>query len=334
MKEMGNKVKKMKAPYVKEKCFPIFILVLMSILFPQSILASYDNISIEDITIIVMPEYTNHPHANNDEPTVLVGYHGTIVNQSPESISQGINLTLPVNKKNFFIGLAAHTLDETKESLQEIEVQMKKNSNKVTIIPEEPIDPGQSYKFVIEYYYHDISLTGNKKNFTYEYVADNNMDALNIIFFEPLGASDFSIQPTINQHSQDTMGINMYLYEVIQLKAGEKKVFDVSYEKKDNETTTSKIDDIAPNNNTSVQIQTNSSNNGGLSTNTIIAIVVISLIFLFTIMLLIFQKKKHKERESEIKATNRQQDKKKLRNMLANDEIDEQTYRKKMSELS
>lgn len=214
--------------------YPTIIAIFISFLIIPNYSIANTTTTIQDVTIIVMPEYNQHPKTDNSDPNVLIGYHGTIVNQSNQSIEEGFSIHVPLQDPDFWISLAAHVVSDIE--MEEVELKIDEKKQQVIIIPNEPIKPGDSFKFVIEYYYNPIRIE-NKKTFTYQYEAVSNHDIVNIIVFEPFKSKGFSVTPSTDKQGKDSMGINMHLYQYKDVKKGDRSVFDVSYEK-DNQVTT------------------------------------------------------------------------------------------------
>src|SRR5690625_3516348 len=82
-------------------CFLCIIIIAVSYP-PWLVMAGEDtHLVYEDLTIHLMPQYAEPEEWETDEPTVLVGIHGTLVNESEEPFSNEIRIPLPYEEPGF-----------------------------------------------------------------------------------------------------------------------------------------------------------------------------------------------------------------------------------------
>ncbi|MDF2946687.1 MAG: hypothetical protein K0S51_1366 [Bacillales bacterium] len=302
----------------------------------------------KSVAIQVMPEYDYPQNYPTDQPVVLVGYYGTMTNKTGSDYNGEIAIPLPVNEKYFQIYIAAEFPEENKPEVQR-PYKIDKEKGLITWKPSNPIKKDADYKFVVEYYSNPIEV-GDSKKFPFVYTAPANVDAIDILFFAPAKSTDFKTDIPATTVSKTDYNETLLAYQYKNLKAGEKKAFNVSYVKKDNSSTLSNIKQNPPEANQS------GSNTTTTESRPIIdavgaSIIGGSLIIMGFFIFLGYKQKgstppsksnvKHKnsstkQQQSAPKKNNSvsvMDEKKKLRKMLLNGEIDQETYELKLSKL-
>lgn len=160
-------------------------LLLWKPLFPLAAEEELNVLTMEELSIKVMPEFTYHPNDDKkDHPPLLIGYQGTMRNQSEQPQKGQIEIPLPMGDKNFRIGYAAdYSSDLTK--VYEIEYIMDPNKGTISWTTSEEIKPNDVYKFVIEFFTDTISVEKKKKTLSYQFKSFTDIGLFNVSFIEP-----------------------------------------------------------------------------------------------------------------------------------------------------
>jgi len=189
----------------------------------------------EELSIQVMPEFTTPEGWTIGQPAVLIGYHGKLINQTGQSYSGAIEIPIPTKEENLTIGYLAQYPKQGDE-LIELEAEMNREMGIIRWQPTKPIEKGQSYEFIIEYYFipqKDEGLT----TFSYSFIPETKIEKANILIYQPYGASEFKIRPFTDYRSTNDYGVPIYIYQYENLAQDQKKEFKISYVKEGTATT-------------------------------------------------------------------------------------------------
>lgn len=202
-------------------------------------------LKLEELNIQVMPEYAKHPKdTDNDNPPLLIGYHGTLMNTSDVAQKGQIEIPLPMNDEKFRIGFVADYSQDLKE-LNEIEYKLDKNTNTISWETTKNIQPNESYKFVVEYYTEQIKAKKDSKTLTYQFKSFADIGLASVVFLEPLKSSNFKLTPEADSHQENGYGMNMFLYQYQGLKPNEVKEFKLEYKRSEERTTMELMEEMA-----------------------------------------------------------------------------------------
>lgn len=218
----------------------MWMLILSFVLFPDTASAQDTEkapaMKMDELTIQVMPEYTYHPKDNKkDQIPLLVGYHGTLRNNTNEPQKGQIQIPLPVTEKNFKIGFVGdYSSDLT--AMYDINYELDTENGVISWETSEEIEPQGTYKFVIEYYTNSIEESKDKKALDYHFKAFSDIGIMSLVFVEPLQTESFTLEPAANSHQENSFGMNMFVYLEQGLKAGEEKTITLNYERQEKQT--------------------------------------------------------------------------------------------------
>ena len=288
--------------------------------------AKKDNpLKISNMEISVMPEY--------DTQDVLVLYTVNYVNTSNQVYNGEIRFPVSKGSTN---NIVIETATVNDNHLQ-VKVEDKGDFAEFVWQPTQPIQPNASYPIHLEYYYNPLPGTGNKA-FTYGLRTIMLVEQAKINVLQPQRASNFKMEPSGQLLGQNNQGFQVYGLNYFGLKPGEKKEFKVSYTK----------DDPNPSVQASAATQAGGqSGPEGESQLTSIAVVVplIALVAIIGIIAVkaadnreqispVAKRREQKQRGREAPDNkNLLKDKKKLRQMLLNGEISEDTYHELLAEI-
>jgi hypothetical protein len=323
-----------------------------------------DQFPYKEMQIQVMPEFDYPDKWPEDQPSLLVGYYGTFINKTGKDFNGEIEFPAPVNDKNFEIYLVAEFPSENEPEVQR-PFEVDKEKGVIKWKPGEAIKKDETYSFVVEYYTNPFEV-GDSKKFSYDYTSPTDTEKLDIIVYEPLKSTDFKIQPAPANTTESDYGEKLYIYQYTNAKKNDAVHLSVSYVKKDNKSTLSVLSEQAPkdenhnglNGNTATeQVLNNNTKSGSKQTDQPIigiggAIVIgISIIIAGAFVFLGLKAnsrssktsrpnsmktaKKSGQQKSFSKKDNHDVSarKKKLRTLLVNGEIDEETYQKELEKL-
>jgi hypothetical protein len=211
-----------------------FLLCLLLLLNPLIIVAAEENPNIlrmEELSIKVMPEFAYHPNdIEKENPSLLIGYQGTMRNRSEQPQKGQIEIPLPIEDKNFRIGYVADYSSDLSE-VYEIEYILDQEKGTISWTTSEEIQPNDSYKFVIEFYTDNIVAEKEKKSLSYQFKSFTDIGLFNVSFLEPLMAEKVVLNPAPEEKNThgDEKGVHLYFFQGV--KAGEEKSFTLTYER-------------------------------------------------------------------------------------------------------
>ncbi|WP_147532681.1 hypothetical protein [Bacillus marasmi] len=222
----------------KQKVALLVITCLMLIL-PNIAFANTNEpvLKMEELSIQVMPEYSFHPEDKKmDQSPLLVGLHGTLINNSDKPQKGQIEIPLPLKAKDFKIGYVAdYNRDQT--NMYEIEYEIDKNKGTIAWTTTEEVQPGELYKFVIEYYTNDIKVNKDNHTLSYKFESFADIGMVRVLFLEPLKTESFSLTPAAESHQENGYGMNMFMYQYQGMKPGDVKEYTLKYDRTETKTT-------------------------------------------------------------------------------------------------
>jgi len=194
--------------------------------------------SMEELTIQVMPEFAYHPNdQKKDHAPLLIGYQGSLVNNSDQPQKGQIEIPLPMEAKNFRIGYVAdYSVDLQKA--YEIEYIIDSEKGTISWTTSEEIAPKERYKFVIEYYTDSLKVHKEKKSLSYQFKSFTDIGLVNVTFTQPSKAKKMQLMPAPEEKQNHADGDNTFSYLFQNVKAGEEKSFTLTYERSETKPTT------------------------------------------------------------------------------------------------
>jgi len=198
----------------------------------------------KQLQIQVMPEFDYPKDWPKDKPVVLVGHYGTFINKSGKDYSGEISIKAPINEADFQVFLVADFPEANKPEVQR-PYEINKKDGTITWKPGTPIKKDAEYQFVIEYYYNPIKVGDNKK-FSYSFTSEADAEQVDIIFYAPIGATKVKVDKDPYSKTNSEYGEEVYHYQYAKMKAKESKEYTMSYVKKNNDSTVSKLNEATP----------------------------------------------------------------------------------------
>ncbi|MEH7250052.1 hypothetical protein V7114_25200 [Neobacillus niacini] len=216
-----------------------FIFSILLILNP-ALTAAQENeniLKMQELSIKVMPEFTYHPNdVNKENPPLLIGYQGTMLNQSEEPQKGQIEIPLPMEDKNFRIGYVADYSSDLSK-VYEIEYTINQEKGTLSWITSEEIQPNDIYKFVVEFYTDTIKVEKEKKSVAFQFKSFTDVGLFNVSLIQPLQAKNIELNPAPEEKKTHADEEGVYSYNFQGLKAGEEKSFELSYDRTETKTT-------------------------------------------------------------------------------------------------
>ncbi|RDU36139.1 hypothetical protein DRW41_13985 [Neobacillus piezotolerans] len=214
----------------------MMVLILPAAAFGEEI--ENGTLKLEELSIQVMPEFAKHPNDKETKrPPLLIGYQGSLINNTGKAQNGKIEIPLPVNEKNFRIGFVA---DYSSDLSQMFEINYELDLEKGIISWEtsREIAPNDQYKFVIEFYTDAIKTKGNEKTLDYSFKSFADITLVNLTILEPMNAGNVKLEPAATEAPHENpYGLNMHTYQIKGMKAGQEKEFKLSYDRKETKTT-------------------------------------------------------------------------------------------------
>ncbi len=322
---------------MRNKFFYISLLVCISLILPNVVSAQANSpmFAMEELAIQVMPEYSNHPEDKDaKQPPLLIGYHGTLMNKSDQPQQGMIEIPLPMDAKNFRIGYVAnYNRDQTQ--MNEIEYEVNKELGTISWVTTEQVQPGELYKFVIEFYTDQIKGKKNEKTLSYSFKSFADIGLVRILFLEPLKSENFRLTPAAESHQENGYGMNMFMYQIQGMKQNDQKEIQLGYQRSETKTTIDIMNEMG----NKTPAKGAEKKNETLSMGVIVG-GISGLTALFAIALLFFLKKKSQlavasatQIEVDVDSAQYQAKKKRLRGMLIEGSISEDEYNELLKKL-
>ncbi|WP_070120495.1 hypothetical protein [Bacillus marinisedimentorum] len=289
-------------------------------------------LQMEELSVQVMPEYAYHPKdKKRSEPAVLIGYHGTLMNTSDQAQKGKVQLPLPIGEKNFKIGFVADYSSDLQE-MTEIEYSLDKKNGVLSWTTTEKIQPGDLYKFVVEFYINPLTVQGDKKELAYSFESFADIGLLNIIFLEPLKSGEMKLDPAPEIHQENPYGMNMFIYQYQGIEPKEKKSFNLSYTRSTTKTTMELMEDMAGDSAKVTTVKPNETMPTGWVFGAVGATTVVS----GGVLVLLLKKRKrpsHRKGSPKGKSNELAEKRRQLRAMLAEEKISHQEYEELLKRL-
>jgi hypothetical protein len=221
------------------------IIILLSLLINPSFSSAEEGknpLSMEELSIKIMPEFAYHPNDVKKElPPLLIGYQGTMLNHSDQPQKGQIEIPLPMNDKNFRIGYVADYSNDLSK-VYEIEYIIDQEKGTITWTTSEEIQPNEVYKFVVEFYTDTINVEKEKKTVSYQFKSFTDIGLFNVSIVQPLKAKKVELTPAPEEKKThaDEEGVTSYNFQGIQ--AGDEKSFTLTYERSETRPSVELID--------------------------------------------------------------------------------------------
>ena len=174
-------------------------------------------LKISSMKASIMPEY--------DTSDVLVLYARTFVNTSEKPYTGEMRFPVPKGSTNNIVKETATNND----SHISVKVEDKGSYSQFVWQPAQPIQPGAGYPIHLEYYYNPIPGAGLKA-FEYRFPANIPVDKADFSISQPLKSTDLKIEPASPLLGQDKQGFQVYGF-TRSIKSGEEVVLKISYNK-------------------------------------------------------------------------------------------------------
>jgi hypothetical protein len=345
--------------------FVIITLILTNLAIPSASAAEsfpIEKFPYKEMQIQVMPEFDYPEKWPEDQPSLLVGYYGTFTNKTGKDFNGEIEFPAPVNDKNFEVYLVAEFPSQDKPEVQR-PFEINKEKGVVTWKPEKPIQKDKTYSFVVEYYTNPFEVKDTKK-FSFNYVNPIDTEKLDIVVYAPLKSEDFKVEPAATSTTESDYGEKLHIYQFTNMKKDEAINITATYVKKDNKSTLSAISEQTPPNDenhsgetATEQVLNNSGDSSkksddqpiiGMGGATVIGIsIIIAGVFVFmglkansrgskqtgTKSKSALKKPVVDKQVQKVSKKDTTDHKKKLRTLLINGEIDQETYEKELEKL-
>jgi hypothetical protein len=193
-----------------------FVLVSSSIALAQPLKAN-------ELFVHIWPEY--------DEPGVLVIYTGEVKNTSSEPFAGRVVLNIPKEVAR------AEMVCETEQGMLclPFEIKQMENYAQLSWIVSKPIQPGGVLPFMAEFYYDPFEGGDEKKSFTYKFSSSFDIDRITFEVKQPFNAADFKIEPAFDYVQEDNFGFKTYRYTLNNLVQGRNQEILISYTRESDE---------------------------------------------------------------------------------------------------
>jgi len=287
-----------------------------------------------------------------DDPRVLAILSGTLTNNSGQDFTGRAYFNVP---KDIEVKMACELINGGQHSCQPYELEDKGDYQVLSWKVTKTISPGQEYPFWLEYYYNPLQGSP-EKTMEFSFIPYYKTSELKLTVKEPLKSSNFKIDPAPTTTGQDGEGFRNDYYTFQNLDADNPVNLKISYTRSE---TKPSVEPLNPNAN-----QNNSSDPLGTSAwkkpEVLIPVVLFIIVLVAFIFYSLYYSKNqpptarvdriHREygdrgnggKGSGSKASGGRnsgispqaaREKKRIRQMLLDGEISEQTYRELIEEI-
>ncbi|MFZ3171367.1 MAG: hypothetical protein WA118_05245 [Carboxydocellales bacterium] len=330
---------------VRKRVIAILMTVAMLVLVLPAVpaLAAENGMVLKTSKVSVWPEY--------DDPRVLIIFEGTFVNTGSTDFNGKVYFNVHTGAQ---IGMACEIVDGGGHSCQPYTTEAKgEDTQSLSWKTTRAIKPGEEYPVFLEYYYNPIKGTSDK-TIDYTFQPSYKIEKLDLSIQQPLKAEKFSVNPAALSTSQDGEGFSNHNYTFTNKNANDQLNFKIAYTKTDPNPSKTK-----PENGNPAPQSTGGSSSGGsgssLGTNAYLqpGVLIPGALFLAVLVgFIVFAvngQSRDRQAEDRIKriisksktdnAANGKanpkliKEKKKIRQMLLNGQISEETYRELLAEL-
>jgi hypothetical protein len=220
----------------------MIISIILAILFPAKSFAENRSIlSVEELSIQVMPELAYHPNdKQKDHVPLLIGYQGSMVNNSDQPQTGKIEIPLPMKEKDFRIGYVADYSSDLSKAF-EIEYIIDHEKETISWTTSEEIGPKERYKFVIEFYSDSLNVKKDRKSLQYKFKSFADIDLVNVTITPPSKAEKVKLSPAPSEKQNHGGGENTYSYLYQNVKEVEEKNFTITYVRSESKPTSELI---------------------------------------------------------------------------------------------
>jgi hypothetical protein len=189
-------------------------IVALLFLFTSNPVHAQESVRIASLRVDIWPEF--------DRPAVLVIYH---ISLDPDTILPAV-LTLRVPA-----GADVNAVAIVDPSLGLLTTNYSRTviGNWASLVI-----TANSLNIQVEYY-DVLNKSGNTRQINFQWLGDVAVDALTVVFQNPAGVTNLSINPTPASSERDQYDLLNYISETVSLNAGEVFVVTAQYEKNDDE---------------------------------------------------------------------------------------------------
>lgn len=327
------------------KLFTVTLLLtlVISLAPAQQSLAAGSEPEMKNLDLQIWSEY--------DEPRVLNLLTGSLVNTTGKEYSGVARFNIPKGvdgkMESIKVNMACELVNGSEHSCQPYELADKGSYVELTWKMTKKLAPGEEYPFWLEYYYDPIQGKVDK-TIDYTFRPSYKINQLNVTFKEPLNATNFKSTPQPASTGKDSENFTTHNYNYQQVTTDKPIQFKFSYTRSDTKPSKEKADNSANQN-------TQAANEPlGTSAWKKPEVLIPSILFVIVLVVFIFYAMNNSNKQAPAERIERIQrqtggskgakpavssnpklakEKKKIRQMLLNGEISEETYRELIAEL-
>jgi len=303
----------------------------------QAATAEDGSLEVKEMDLQIWPEY--------DDPRVLAIYTGTLTNSSGKEFNGRVYFNVP---KEIEVRMACELINGGQHSCQPYELEDRGDYQVLSWKTTKPIAPGEDYPIWLEYYWNPIQGYPDK-TIDLDYVPYYKTGALKLTVKEPLKSTNFKTDPAPASKGQDGEGFASDNFNFTNIGPDKPVTLNISYTRSEKEPSVEPLD---PN----TGQQGDASEPLGTSAWKKPEVIVPVILFVIVLALFIFYSvnrsqnappldrvnrihKKYGGKNGNVPDTRREaapkmtKEKKRIRQMLLDGKISEETYRELIDEL-
>lgn len=203
---------------------PVGLIVLLFFVLALAgpVLGQEALLPMQQLEVGVWPEY--------DKPQVLVIYNGLLVNNTGEPFAGEVRYRLPQ-------GAQVNMVCELEKGMVCQPYDTVKGENGIEVVwrPSRELQPGETFPVMFEYYYQPVAGPG-ERNLEFIYQEAFPVEQLKVAVQQPLRAENFQVDPSADYVNQEEVSGQQFAYHNYQFNdvaAGQQLAFQISYQKPD-----------------------------------------------------------------------------------------------------
>ena len=199
---------------------------------PAGAAATGENGSLEvkDMDLQIWPEY--------DDPRVLAIYTGTLTNNSEKEFNGRVYFNVP---KEIEVRMACELINGGQHSCQPYEIEDRGDQQVLSWKTTKPIAPGEEYPIWLEYYWNPLNGHPDK-TMALDYVPYYETGTLSLTIKEPLKSTDFKTDPAPTSKGQDGDGFSNNNFTFNNIGPNKPVNLNISYTRSEKEPSVEPLD--------------------------------------------------------------------------------------------
>lgn len=307
------------------KLLPVVLALVLGLAMFQNVpaaLAAQDiQLEAKNLDLQIWPEY--------DDARVLAIFSGSLTNTSDKDFNGSIYFNVP---KDIEVKMACELINGSEHSCQPYELEDKGDYQLLQWKTTSPISPGEDYPIWLEYYYNPLNGYPDKA-MKLDFIPYYKTQSMKLTIKEPLKSSNFTIDPAPGSSNQDGEGFKNDFYNFENLDSNKLVTLNISYTRSDKEPSVKPQDPNAQQASTADPLGTSAWKKPEVIIPVVLFIIVLIIFIFYSLNSSKNVPPTDRIKRIQNKYGNKAAEKKRIRQMLLDGKINEETYRELMDEI-